>query len=101
MAINNFCDLLKEKIDNLLKKGTIKPSNGSDDYHRGDWTFLMNCAIYETVKDLDLFLCAEPRVGEKPKGRGGYSDFTIYSNDEKKKEIVIEHEQDSITISFF
>ncbi len=98
MQINEFIKLFRIKIDEVLDSGSVMPSNGSEDFNLGDWTFLFNCVVYDLVREYNrtnkanLSICAEPEVNKTPTGRGGYSDILIGSQDKQTNFIVIEHE---------
>jgi len=104
MQIQQFVNLFKNKVDELVDSGIIVPSKRERYtpkewlYDLGDWTFLFNCATFDLVKEhnqrnkTNLAICAEPEVNRTPTGRGGYSDLLICSADGNQEFIAIEHE---------
>lgn len=98
MEIQNFIELFRHKLDELLETDIIIPSKRDEEYNPGDWTFLMNCIFFDIIKEYnlknkaDLAICAEPEIGKTPNGRGGYSDILICSHERDQELIAIEHE---------
>ena len=98
MEIQSFIELFKNKLDELLDTDIIIPSKRDEEYNPGDWTFLMNCIIFDMIKEYNLknktnlAICAEPEIGKTPNGRGGYSDLLICSHEGDQELIAIEHE---------
>lgn len=98
MNVNKFIPLFVKKIIELDKLELIIPDLSSSkisySYGAGDWTYLVNCSIFEVVRELqesDVGIIIEKN--SKAKGRGAFSDFTLTSiNNDNLDYIEIEHE---------
>lgn len=86
MDMTTFFEQYKRCIDNLDNENIIVGNTEDGYWSDGTNTHFINTALVDLVRAMKLKIRAETTVG-----RGGYSDFTILSQ-ENKELIEIEHE---------
>jgi len=85
MNVYQFFKVFTQKIDEMLEEEVFIGNDDPDILEDGTYTMLFNCAMYEIAWEHGLKL-----LPEKPTGRGGYTDISIYKGDNRL--IEVEHE---------